>query len=165
MKNVLSVTTLLSLISHVQPSTPISLQLCKTGLDDEFIGACNALVRTQTTIPVVELDISSNAFQGPIPWALLATLVHDHGLRRLNLSENNFDVGDGRLPEAQLSGLVGLEDLGLRGLGFSGGLASVVALSPKLQRVDLSNNTFSGEVPVELTRLQVRTFDVASCRE
>ena len=65
-------------------------------LELRMLGSCTKLQA---------LDLSSNAFQGPIPWALLATLVHDHGLRRLNLSENNFDVGDGRLPEAQLSGM------------------------------------------------------------
>ncbi|KAL5975126.1 Brassinosteroid LRR receptor kinase [Asimina triloba] len=100
-------------------------------------GACGTLV---------ELDLSSNALYGTLPYDLASC----YSLESINLSSNNFS---GEYPSGIFSSMSNLKRLVLSFNNFRGKLPNLMISNlTELETLDLSSNHFSGSIPLDLCR-------------
>ncbi|KAL9234514.1 hypothetical protein vseg_009380 [Gypsophila vaccaria] len=92
----------------------------------------------QASATFVELDLSYNRLEGPLP----LTISKQTGLGKLGLSSNKFS---GQLPDG-LSECTELQLLYMKGNSFHGDIPSSYASLASLQEVDFSQNNLSGPI-------------------
>ncbi|KAF6170377.1 hypothetical protein GIB67_014307 [Kingdonia uniflora] len=87
---------------------------------------------------LISLDLSYNGFKGPIP-----SLGLSENLTDINLAHNRLS---GPIPPSGWEKLVNLESLNLRNNSLNGPIPSTLFTLPSLQKLDLSQNEFSGQL-------------------
>ncbi|CAB9498603.1 STYKc [Seminavis robusta] len=93
-----------------------------------------------------ELDITGNAFRGPLP----ATLGVHTEIKHLNLGEN---LWTGSIP-ALWFGLTNLQSLVVNNSTLSGSIPAILAELKHLRNLFLNHNTLTGPIPSELGTLK-----------
>lgn len=121
-----------------QENRVITLKVPQAGLSGPFpsgLGGCTSLQG---------LDLSNNAFSGPIPSTICQEMAY---LTTLDLSINKFS---GTIPD-NLAYCKYLHELHLQQNQFRGLIPWGIALLDKLSDLDLSSNMLSGPVPSSFT--------------
>jgi hypothetical protein len=119
------------------------------GTFPQGLNNCNALTR---------LDLSDNAFTGPIPATLCSDLPN---LVSLDLSKNSLH---GPIP-ASLATCQFMNDLLLNQNQLSGSIPEQIAFLSRLQRFDVSSNHLTGPIPIQFIDRQFENrsgFDATS---
>lgn len=112
-----------------------------TGTFPQFIVNC-------TNVSIRSLDLSGNAFSGPLPASLPEMVPR---LRYLNLSSNGFS---GLIPRS-LSRLQKLEILLLNKNNLVGGIPEELGIISGLRMLHLGSNSLGGSIPSSLGQLQL----------
>ncbi|KAJ6778096.1 LEUCINE-RICH REPEAT RECEPTOR PROTEIN KINASE MSP1-LIKE [Salix koriyanagi] len=85
------------------------------------------------------LDMSSNKFEGRIP-----SFRKSKNLTYVDLSDNQLTS---EIPSGNWEGLLSLTYVGLEYNAFNGSIPSSLLAIPSMQRIQLSNNQFGGQIP------------------
>jgi hypothetical protein len=127
-----------------------SLKLHKNTLS----GGIGDLFSPGTNTKLAYVDLSSNSFQGEIPWETFSALANDHRLRALYLGANEFSVDE--IPDLTY-GMTKLTALGLHRLGYHGSVKRGFEQFKALTVLDLRNNHFQDPdefLPIALLQRQ-----------
>ncbi|KAK9743088.1 hypothetical protein RND81_03G216400 [Saponaria officinalis] len=135
--------------NRLRESIPRSIGNCQSLLymdlsNNELNGTLDSEL-FQATATFVELDLSYNHLEGPLPLAISKQI----GLGKLGLSSNNFS---GQLPDG-LSECTQLQYLYMNKNSFNGDIPSSYASLASLQEIDLSQNNLSGPIPAFFSKI------------
>ncbi|CAK9179539.1 unnamed protein product [Ilex paraguariensis] len=100
------------------------------------------------------LDLSSNGFEGSIP-----SFNRSRNLTHIDLSRNDLREP---IPSSFVEGLLNLVYVDLRFNSLNGTIPSSLFNLPSLQKLQLSNNHFDGQLTDFLTASQLDTVDLSS---
>ncbi|KAL3687475.1 hypothetical protein R1sor_013784 [Riccia sorocarpa] len=150
---------LTGVLPELDPKSFRTLQFLSLA-NNQFTGNLSSIVGA-LDVALTDLSVNNNFFTGPIPLELMNLT----NLRFLDLSKNNLS---GQL-EVHLSKLQKLETFrpdhsrSLADNQFTGGLSSlVVALDDAVTELSVSNNSFTGHIPLELMNLtNLRFLDLS----
>ncbi|KAL2652487.1 hypothetical protein R1flu_020615 [Riccia fluitans] len=101
------------------------------------------------------LDLSNNSFSGPLP----NSFANISAIRELNLERNELS---GEFPTFAAKSWQNLETLSLSQNRFNGSLSSLIsALDDTISHLNLSSNSFSGSIPLEINLTNLQDLDLS----